>query len=137
MRTKRDRDTPGRRWQRWALLAATVAVLAGCASMNATAGVPITSFAVIAGHWAGTVTHGHNGWGEPFHLTITPDKTRTASWGANTTWGNVTIRGGQATFEMQPLLYEGSLTLYLDGGQRSLVLDGLWDSFTAQVTAAR
>ena len=102
MRTKRDRDIPRRRWQRWALLAATVAVLAGCASMKATPGAPITSIDAIAGHWAGTVPAGHNGWGETFYLTITPDTTLTASWGANTSWGTVTIRDGQATFEMQP-----------------------------------
>jgi hypothetical protein len=55
----------------------------------------------------------------------------------NTSWGTVTIRDGQATFEMQPPLYECSITLSLDGGQRTLALDGLWDSFTAQMTAPR
>ena len=49
----------------------------------------------------------------------------------------MTIRDGQATFAMQPPLYEGSITLSLDGGQRTLVLDDLWDSFTAQMTAPR
>jgi hypothetical protein len=53
MRTRRNRDTPGRQWQRWALLGGTVPVLAGCASMKATAGAPLTSIDAIAGHWAG------------------------------------------------------------------------------------
>ena len=48
MRTKRDRDTPGRRWQRWALLAATVAVLVtlGTAGIR---GAALRDFAAFLG----------------------------------------------------------------------------------------
>jgi hypothetical protein len=55
MRTKRDRHTPAPQ-QRWALLTATVAVLPGCTSMKALAGVPMTGIDGIAVHWAGSTT---------------------------------------------------------------------------------
>jgi hypothetical protein len=63
-----------KRWLGRILLAATLVVVAGCASMPAVAGAPISDVGVIAGKWAGTMTPGD----EPFYLTITPGGTLTA-----------------------------------------------------------
>ena len=70
---------------------------------------------------------------EPFYLKITPDRKLVAAWGPNYAWGTVTLRNGQATFEMQPPLLEGTIRLYLDGDRRALALDDRWASFNAQV----
>jgi hypothetical protein len=111
------------------LLAATLAVVVGCASVPAAGGVPIADVGEIVGKWAGTVTPGD----EPFYLAITPAGTLTAAWGANLAWGTVTVRDGKATFEMQPALREGTVTLYTDGGTRRLVLNDQWGPFNAWV----
>jgi hypothetical protein len=110
------------------LLIAILVGVAGCASMPGAAGAPIADAGVIAGKWAGTVTPGD----EPFYLTINPGGTLTAAWGPNMAWGTVTVRNGQATFEMQPGPYEGSIRLYEDGGTRQIVLDDFWASFNAR-----
>jgi hypothetical protein len=108
---------------------ATLAILAGCAALKPLGGTPITDISLIAGDWAGTITPPF----EPFYLKITPDRKLVAAWGSNYAWGTVTIRNGQATYEMQPPLSEGTIRLYLDGDHRSLVLDDGWASFNAQV----
>jgi hypothetical protein len=112
------------------LLTAMLVLAAGCVSMQPAGGDPIEDVGVIAGKWAGTVTPGDL----PFYLTINPGGTLTATWGANTAWGTVTTRDGQASFEMRPGAYEGSISLYDEGGTRRLVLDDLWAPFNAQVT---
>lgn len=111
------------------MLAATLAGLAGCASLPTAGGAPIADVSAIAGKWAGTVTPGD----EPFYLTITPAGTLTAAWGGNMAWGTVTIRNGKASFEMQPGIFEGTVTLYDDGGARRLVLNDQWATFNAQL----
>jgi hypothetical protein len=85
----------------------------------------------LAGKWTGTINPGHNSFADPFYLTITPDGKLTAGWRVNTSWGTV---NGQATFEMQPPISEGTIRLYLDGGRRTLFMDGVLPSFSAQVT---
>ena len=119
-----------RRWRRGAILVATLAILAGCASLKPAGGTPITDISLIAGDWAGTMTQPY----EPFYLKITPDRKLVAAWGPNHAWGTVTLRNGQATFEMQPPISEGTIRLYLDGGRRTLIVDGVLPSFSAQVT---
>ncbi len=119
-----------KRWLSGSVLAAMVAAVAGCASLPAAAGVPIADVGEIAGKWAGTVTPGD----EPFYLAITPGGALTATWGASMAWGTVTVHDGKATFEMQPALREGTVTLYTDGGTRRLVLDDQWGAFNARVT---
>jgi len=115
--------------QCWCVMAGLILVgVVGCASMPGAAGTPIADTGVIAGKWAGTVTPGD----EPFYLTINPGGTLTAAWGSNMTWGTVMVRNGQATFEMQPGPYEGSIRLYENGGTRQIVLDDLWASFSAR-----
>jgi hypothetical protein len=127
MRTKGCRSTS-------ALLAAILATMTGCASLRSVAGEPIASIDQIAGKWAGTITPGHNSVQEPFYLTIMPDGRLVAGWGIDTSWGTVTLRNGQATFEMRPPIAEGSIRLYVDGGKRTLVMEGVLPSFLAQVT---
>lgn len=111
-------------------------VVTGCASMQSTTGEPITDNSLLAGEWVGTVTPGR-GWQEPFYLTITTDGRLTAAWGINTAWGTVSIQNGQASFRMDPSLYEGSITLYDDGGKRQLVLRDRWRPFAAWVAPRR
>jgi hypothetical protein len=116
-------------WRGGILLAATLAVMAGCASVPPSTGAPIADVGVIVGRWAGTVTPGD----EPFLLTINPGGTLTAAWGTNTVWGAVTTRGGKASFEMPPGPYEGTIRLYDEGGTRRLVLSDPGASFHARV----
>ena len=110
------------------VLIAILVGAAGCASLPAATGAPIADAGTLAGKWAGTVTPGD----EPFYLTINPGGTLTAAWGPNMAWGTVTVRNGQATFEMQPGPYEGSIRLYDDGGTRQIVLDDFRLSFNAR-----
>jgi hypothetical protein len=131
-----DKAGPERRccWRGSALLLVTLTILAGCASLPAANGAPIINIDQLAGKWAGTINPGHDGFADPFYLTITPDGKLVAGWGVDTSWGTVTIRNGQATFEMQPPISEGTIRLYLDGGRRTLIMDGVLPSFSAQVT---
>lgn len=118
----------------WGGSALLVMTLAGCAaSMQAARGAPITDINLLAGKWAGTMTPGSGGQ-DAFYLTITPDRKLTAAWGPNTTWGTVTLKDGKATYQMEPLEYEGTMTLYLDGAKKTLVLDDTWLPFNARVT---
>jgi hypothetical protein len=87
-----------RRWLGGALLVATLAILAGCGALKPARATPITDISLIAGDWAGTITEPY----EPFYLKITPDRKLVAAWGVNYAWGTVTLRNGQATYEMQP-----------------------------------
>ena len=109
--------------------AVVLVLVAGCASLPPAAGMPIADVGVIAGKWAGTITPGD----EPFYLTITPGRTLTATWGPSYAWGTVTLGNGKATFEMEPGLREGTVTLYEAGGSRRLVLNDVWSTFNAQV----
>lgn len=128
------RNQPLRWWGGFALLVMVLAVLAGCASsMQAARGAPITDIDLLAGKWAGTMTPGSDGQ-DAFYLTITPDRKLTAAWGANTAWGTVTLQDGKATYQMEPFEHEGTMTLYLDGARKTLVLDDLWSPFNAWVT---
>jgi hypothetical protein len=94
------------RWRSCALLVATVAVLAGCASLKPAGGTAITDISLIAGEWAGTINPSY----QPFYLKITADRKIAAAWGANYAWGTVTIQNGQATYEMQPARRSPSTT---------------------------
>ena len=137
MRMTRHVPKPSIGWLGSALLLAALTILAGCASLPSASGAPITDIDQIAGKWAGTINPGHNGFEDPFYLTIAPDGKLVAGWGVNTSWGTVTVRNGQATFEMQPPVAEGTIKLYLDGSTRTLIMDGVLPSFTAQMTPQR
>jgi len=132
---------PGRlrrsRFAGWALVAATLVVLAGCASLPSVQGDPITDISLIAGKWAGTMTPGSEGFREPFYATIGADGSLSATWGSSSGFGTVVISNGRATYEMEPSVHEGSLTLYAEGGKRTLVFDDQWSPFRAEVTPQR
>ena len=121
-------------WRRTSgLLVVTLVIFAGCGSFKSAQGVPITDINLIAGKWAGTVTPAPSGE-QGFYLTITPDGKLTAAWGPNTAWGAVVIQNGRATYNMGPPVYEGTITLYVDGDRRRLVMDDTFASFNAEVT---
>jgi hypothetical protein len=113
---------------------AILAVSAGCAgTMQSAQGVAVTDINQLAGRWAGTVTPVGAGQ-DAIYVTITPDRKLTAAWGSNTAWGTVTIQNGKATYQMEPLEYEGTMTLYVDGGKKTLIMDDLWRPFHATMT---
>jgi hypothetical protein len=130
-------ETPGRRPRSirfgFALLATGLTLLAGCATLRSVEVVPISAPSAIAGTWTGTVTPGRWGVSDPIVVTITPDGQLTAEWDSNTAWGSVTVRDGQATYHMEPTVYEGTIRLYRSGGTQSLVLDDEVQPFTAEV----
>jgi hypothetical protein len=118
----------------FAFLGAILAIITCCVSLPSVSGDPITDIDQIVGKWAGTITPGHNSAEEPFYLIVMPDGRLVAGWGVDTSWGTVTLRNGEATFEMKPPIAEGSIRLDVDGGQRTLVMAGVLPSFRAQVT---
>ena len=122
------------RWGSWALVVAILAVSAGCAgTMQSAQGVAVTDINQLAGKWSGTVTPSGSGQ-DGIYVTITPDRKLTAAWGSNTAWGTVTIQNGKATYQMEPLEYEGTMTLYVDGSKKTLIMDDLWLPFHATMT---
>lgn len=127
------RRTLGGTWRAVALALLAAIGLGACASAQSARGTPITSIDQIAGKWAGTISPGPPSGSDAFYLTISPDRKLVATWGGNTAWGTVTLKDGRARFEMEPPLLEGSIILYEDGGRRSLALNELWATFTAQV----
>jgi hypothetical protein len=95
---------------RGALVLAAMAVLAGCAS-----GQPpparLMSIEPIVGKWQGTIAVG---MGPPqfYYLTINPDASIVATWGANWQWGKITVNGTEgARFELDHIT-SGTLLYY-------------------------
>ncbi len=121
----------------YALLGTILAIMTACASLHSAAGDPIADIDQSVGKWAGTITPGHDSVREPFYLTITPDGRLVAEWGVDTSWGTVTLRNGQAIFEMKPPIAQGSIRLYVDSGKRTLVMAGVVPSFLAEMTPQR
>jgi uncharacterized protein YndB with AHSA1/START domain len=88
---------------------AVVALLAGCAS-----GAPPTrlmSIEPLVGKWQGTIAVG---MGPPqfYYLTVNPDASIVATWGANWQWGKITVNGTEgARFELDHIT-TGTLLYY-------------------------
>ncbi|HZE35322.1 MAG TPA: hypothetical protein VE482_02400 [Candidatus Eisenbacteria bacterium] len=86
-----------------------VALLAGCAS-----GAPPTrlmSIEPLVGKWQGTIAVG---MGPPqfYYLTVNPDASIVATWGANWQWGKITVNGTEgARFELDHIT-TGTLLYY-------------------------
>jgi uncharacterized protein YndB with AHSA1/START domain len=94
---------------RVALALVSLAVVAGCATVPS---IPLADVRPLVGKWRGTISVG---LGPPqfYYLTVNPDASIVATWGPNWQWGNITISGGQARFELSHLT-SGTL-LYFDG----------------------
>ena len=94
---------------RAALVFAAVVVLAGCAS-----GPPprrLQSIEPLVGKWQGTIAVGR---GSPtfYYLTVNPDASIVATWGANWQWGKITVNGSEgARFELDHIT-SGTLLFY-------------------------
>src|SRR5512145_3280269 len=118
----------------WLLMLAILVLGAGCAgSMQSAQGVAVSDINQLAGKWAGLVTPAGSGQ-DAIYVTITTDRKLTAAWGSNTAWGTVSIQNGKATYQMEPLEYEGTMTLYVDAGKKTLIMDDLWLPFYARMT---
>ena len=118
----------------WLLMLAILVLGAGCAgSMQSAQGVAVSDINQLAGKWAGLVTPAGSGQ-DAIYVTITTDRKLTAAWGSNTAWGTVSIQNGKATYQMEPLEYEGTMTLYDEAGKKTLIIDDLWRPFNARMT---
>jgi hypothetical protein len=107
--------------------------IAGCASLPVGTGAPIADVGAIVGRWAGTSAPGD----QPFSLTINPGGTLVAAWDGETRWGTVTVRNGEATYEMQPGGYEGTIRLFEENEARRLVLEDASTALHAQAVPVR
>ncbi len=94
---------------RVAIVLLSLALLAGCATVPS---ISLADVRPLVGKWRGTITVGY---GSPqfYYLTVNPDGSIVTTWGMNWQWGNITISGGQARFELSHLT-SGTL-LYFDG----------------------
>ncbi len=107
------------------LILLAAALLLGASSVT---GKPITDIRMIEGKWRGQISF-TGGPYEIYYLTINPDGTIVAAWGANTRWGKVTFSGGKARFKF-PI---ESGVLYYYGGKDGRVITlkpdfGGWDA---------
>jgi hypothetical protein len=121
------RLTPGAALRFVPILALSVG-FTGCASLPPAQPIPAVS--TIAGKWSGSVQFGRGPY-ELFYLTINPDGSLVAWWGATTRWGKVDVSGKRPRFSLY--IWSGDLQYSADGRQRLLVLKEDFDSFYAQV----
>ena len=106
------------------LILLACALLLGASSVT---GKPITDIRMIEGKWRGQIAF-VGGPYEIYYLTINPDATIVASWGANTRWGKVTLTGGKARFGFPTS--SGVLYYYEEKDGRVITLQpdfGGWD----------
>ena len=84
---------------RGAFALVALALTAGCATVPS---VPLTDVRPLVGKWRGTISVG---LGPPqfYYLTVNPDASIVATWGPNWQWGNITLNGGRARFELSHL----------------------------------
>jgi len=90
------------------LILLAAALLLGASSVT---GKPITDIRMIEGKWRGQISF-TGGPYEIYYLTINPDGTIVAVWGANTRWGKVTLSGGKARFSFPT---ESGVLYYYEG----------------------
>jgi uncharacterized protein YndB with AHSA1/START domain len=104
------------------LLAAALAL--GASSVT---GKPITDIRMIEGKWRGQIAF-TGGPYQIYYLTINPDATIVAAWGASTGWGKVTLSGGKARFSFPTT--SGDLYYYEEKDGRVITMKpdfGGWD----------
>ena len=99
--------TPGA-MGRLTLILLVAALLLGASSVT---GKPITDIRMIEGRWRGQIAFAGGPY-EIYYLTINPDATLVAAWGANTRWGTVTLTGGKARFSFPT---ESGVLYYYEG----------------------
>src|SRR5262245_39304386 len=122
-----DRMKRPRSLYRSAVMALTLTLLAGCASVP-----PVTSIEPLVGNWAGTLDRG--GPLLPFYLTVNPDQTIVATWRLTWANGRITIANGQATYQMTPPPLEGTIRFYQVNGKPTIYMDDFFETFHAVVT---
>lgn len=117
-------------WHAAALLALLAA--GGCASAPSAPPTPITSISQIEGKWRGTISFSR-GPQEFYYLTVEPNGRLVGQYGMNWQWGQVTLQGGTASFELQGTI-SGDMTYYEAPGPRTLILRERFASWSAQLT---
>ena len=109
------------------LILLAAALLLGASSVT---GKPITGIRMIEGKWRGQISF-TGGPYEIYYLTINPDGTIVAAWGANTRWGKVTLSGGKARFSFPT---ESGVLYYYEGKDgRVITLKPDFGGWDAQV----
>ena len=109
------------------LILLAAALLLGASSVT---GKPITGIRMIEGKWRGQISF-TGGPYEIYYLTINPDGSIVAAWGANTRWGKVTLSGGKARFSFPT---EGGVLYYYEGKDgRVITLKPDFGGWDAQV----
>ncbi len=108
---------------------ATLVLLAAAFLLGASnvTGKPITDIRMIEGKWRGQIAFAGGPY-EIYYLTINPDATIVAAWGANTRWGKVTLTDGKARFSFPTS--SGVLYYYEEKDGRVITLRpdfGGWD----------
>ena len=109
------------------LILLAAALLLGASSVT---GKPIADVRMIEGKWRGQISF-TGGPYEIYYLTINPDGTIVAAWGANTRWGKVTLSGGKARFSFPT---ESGVLYYYEGKDgRVITLKPDFGGWDAQV----
>jgi len=109
------------------LILLAAALLLGASSVT---GKPITGIRMIEGKWRGQISF-TGGPYEIYYLTINPDGSIVAAWGANTRWGKVTLSGGKARFSFPT---ESGVLYYYEGKDgRVITLKPDFGGWDAQV----
>jgi len=109
------------------LILLAAALLLGASSVT---GKPITDIRMIEGKWRGQIAFAGGPY-EIYYLTINPDGTIVAAWGANTRWGKVTLTGGKARFSFPT--ESGVLYYYEEKDGRVITLRPDFGGWDAQV----
>ncbi len=109
------------------LILLAAALLLGASSVT---GKPITDIRMIEGKWRGQISF-TGGPYEIYYLTINPDGTIVAAWGANTRWGKVTLSAGKARFSFP--IESGVLYYYEGKDGRVITLKPDFGGWDAQV----
>jgi hypothetical protein len=116
--------TPRKGLDRFVLILLAAALVLGASSVT---GKPITDIRMIQGKWRGQISF-RGGPYEIYYLTVNPDATIVAAWGANTGWGKVTLAGGKARFSFPTS--SGDLYYYEEKDGRVITMKpdfGGWD----------
>ena len=109
------------------LILVAAALLLGASNVT---GKPITDIRMIEGKWRGQISF-TGGPYEIYYLTINPDGSVVAAWGANTRWGKVTLSGGKARFSFPT---ESGVLYYYEGKDgRVITLKPDFGGWDAQV----